>query len=82
MIGALRDAPDKWEFAMAPKGGQPVDMVRTAMSLLWTAQLDRHGTDDESVPLSVSAAEAEAAVHLAVTLVNWCRGDSLRMKTD
>lgn len=82
MIAALRDAPDKWTFVMEPKGDQPVEMVQTAMSLLWTAQLDRHGTDDESVPLSVSAVEAEAAVHLAVTLVNWCRNDALRMKTD
>jgi hypothetical protein len=81
MIAALRDSPDKWTFVMDPKGGHAIEMVRTAMSLLWTAQLDRHGTDDETVPLSVSPAEAEAAVHLAVTLVNWLRSDALRMKT-
>jgi hypothetical protein len=80
MIAALRDAPDKWSFVMDPKSGHPVEMVRTAMSLLWTAQLDRHGTDDESVPLSVSAEEAEAAVHLAVTLVDWCRRGALSIK--
>ena len=41
------------------------------MELLWKGQIDRHGTDDASTPLSVSQAEAEAAVHLAVTLVQW-----------
>lgn len=43
------------------------------MALLWTAQLNRDGTDDESHPLTVSQEQPEAAAHLAVTLVHWCR---------
>lgn len=82
MVAALRDAPNKWDFALEPKGGHPVEMVETTMSLLWTAQLDRHGTDDAAVPLNVSAEEAAAGVQLAVTLVNWLRSGALKMKTD
>jgi hypothetical protein len=41
------------------------------MELLRTAQFDRHDTTDESVPLAVSREEAEAVVHLALTLVHW-----------
>jgi hypothetical protein len=39
------------------------------MDLLWTSQLDRHGSDDAKVPLRVSLEEARAAVHLAAALV-------------
>jgi hypothetical protein len=48
------------------------------LAQLWTSQLDRHGTDDESVPLTVSMEQAEAAVHLATTLVHWFRRGSVR----
>ena len=48
MIAALRDKPDKWETRIGT-----IDDVRRQMELLWTNQLDRHGTDDETVPLQV-----------------------------
>jgi hypothetical protein len=41
------------------------------MDLLWYGQIDRHGTDDETVPVNVTQKQAEAAVHAAVTLVEW-----------
>jgi len=69
MIKALRDKPQKW---VAELGS--ISVVADMMGELWTSQLDRHGTDDESVPLSVSSAQAEAAVHLATTLVHWFKG--------
>jgi hypothetical protein len=50
---------------------EPGDVLRAMNELLWTNQLDRHGTTDESVPLSVSLPQAEAAFHLACTLVHW-----------
>ncbi len=49
----------------------PLDAVRGLMELVWTNELDRHGTDDESVPLHVSSEQAHAALHAAVTLVQW-----------
>jgi hypothetical protein len=41
------------------------------MRVLWKSQLDRHGTDNEAVPIEVSKDEAETALHLAITLVHW-----------
>jgi hypothetical protein len=73
MITAMRDKPSKWTTELGS-----VTVVADMMGELWTSQLDRHGTDDESVPLSVSAAQAEAALHLAVTLVQWFQGGAVR----
>jgi hypothetical protein len=56
-------------------------MFRETMQLLWTAELSRHGTADESVPLDVSPSEAEAALHLAVTLVHWFHSGAIKAKT-
>ncbi len=50
---------------------EPVDVLRQMNELLWTNQIDRHGTIDENVPLTVSPPEAESAFHLACTLVHW-----------
>jgi hypothetical protein len=38
-------------------------------ALVWKSQFDRHGTDDASLPLNVSQAEADAAVHISIALV-------------
>lgn len=69
MIRAMRDAPDKWTVTSGT-----VDDVRRMMEIVWTNQLDRHGTDDESVPLAVSPAQADLAVTLAVTLARLFAG--------
>lgn len=68
MIRALRDKPTKWTTAIGTVTG-----LAAMMEALWTSQLDRHGSDDESAPLSVSPTQAEAAVHIAATLVHWFR---------
>lgn len=64
MIVAMRDKPEKWTVTLGN-----VDDVRRIMEIVWTSQLDRHGTDDDSVPLTVSPDEADAAfaacLHLA-----------------
>lgn len=74
IIRAMKDKPSKWESDLGS-----VAVAADMMSELWTTQLDRHGTDDESVPLSVSQRQAEAAVHLALTLVHWFRNGHIRM---
>lgn len=81
MISAIGDAPSKWEMVLQPAGGDAVLMVRETMQLLWTSQLDRHGTADETVPLHVSLEEAQAAVHLATTLVHWFQAGAIRAKS-
>lgn len=64
MIAALRDKPEKWRFVLGD-----VERVRDMCAAVWTSQLDRHGTDDESVPLNVSQEQADAAFHMALALV-------------
>lgn len=50
------------------------------MRLQWKGQYDRHGSDDEETPLHVGQDEAEAAVHLAITLVQWFRSGAVARK--
>jgi hypothetical protein len=80
MIADMRNAPTKWTVVLSPKAGDPVAMIREAMELVWTAELDRHGTADESVPLHASSEEAEAALHLAVTLVHWFQSGAIKAR--
>jgi len=80
MIKDMGSAPAKWAVVLKPKVGDPVLMIRETMELLWTAELDRHGTADENVPLHVSAEEAEAAIHLAVTLVHWFHNGAIKAR--
>src|SRR5467141_771909 len=71
IIADIRIAPQKWEVVLRPRTGDAMSMVLETLQLLWTSELDRHGTADESVPLHVSLEEAQAAVHLATTIVHW-----------
>jgi hypothetical protein len=64
MIAALRDKPEKWTTTLGS-----VETVRLMMEAVWKGQRDRHGTDDDSVPANVTAAEADAAVTTCITLV-------------
>lgn len=81
MIADMRNDPTKWVVVLKPSAGDPVLMIRETMQLLWTAELSRHGTADENVPLHVSPSEAEAALHLAVTLVHWFHSGAIKAKT-
>jgi hypothetical protein len=65
MIRALTDAPEKWDFVLE---GASATQVADMSKLIWTAQFDRHGTDDEAVPLVVSQEQADAAFHVALAL--------------
>jgi hypothetical protein len=64
MISAMRDKPGKWVTTIGT-----VDDVCGQMDAAWTSQLDRHGTDDEAVPLNVSPEEADAAFSTCLNLV-------------
>jgi hypothetical protein len=82
-IAALRDAPpDKFATVFANTGQtDPLGAVRGLMELVWTNQLDRHGSPDDSTPLHVSHEQAQAALHAAVTLVQWFRHGVVKMAT-
>ncbi len=78
MLADLRNKPDKWSVALNEGGRAPgVNLLIEMCAGLWKSQFDRHGTDDESIPLDVSPGEAAAAVHLAVTLVHWFRSGAV-----
>jgi hypothetical protein len=71
MIKDLQVKPEKWEVVLDSASASDVaDMA----AMVWTSQLDRHGTDDEEVPLTVSQQEADTAVHIAVALVRLFAG--------
>jgi hypothetical protein len=74
MIAALRDKPEKWQTTIGT-----VDDVRRQMEVLWTSQMDRHGTDDEDIPLQVTQEQAEIAVHAAITLTHLFARGGIRM---
>lgn len=65
--------PFERQHAKSPAGEVLLGMLRT----LWHGQHDRHAGGDPDLPLSVSAAEAQAAVAMSVTLVQWFTGRSV-----
>jgi hypothetical protein len=73
MIAALKDKPEKWTATLGT-----VDDLRAQMEAVWRGQLDRHGTDDETVPLNVSQDEADAAFSTCLNLVRLFAGGHVR----
>lgn len=72
MINVFRDGMSKWRFAFTVDSAvDPKNVLLQMMQLLWTNDYARHVNVDPNVPLNVSQEEAESAVVLALTLVNW-----------
>jgi hypothetical protein len=72
VINDLRAKPDKWVVNLKhPTPDRQAETVADMLDLVWKGQSDRHGDPDPSAPISVSQEQAEAAVHLAVTVVQW-----------
>lgn len=64
----LRDAPGKWQFTLVDKDGDgSVTPLVAMLDRLWTGQVSRHGGGQNS--RDQTREEAQAAVHLAATLV-------------
>ncbi len=76
-IAALREAPKGKYVTVFPettldgKTQDPLEAVWKLMQLVWKSELDRHTPADDSIPLSVTQEQAEAALHAAITLVQW-----------
>jgi hypothetical protein len=69
-IARLRDRPDEWHLVLpGEREAAGVAPLRITLQLLWTAQRSRHagGSDTRDQLLT----EAEAALSLAVMLVQW-----------
>lgn len=77
-ITALRQSPTKWRITLASeveRDDWPVGLhaVLRMMQALWLGQHDRHGDSDETKPGEVDPDEAEAALHISLTLVQLFR---------
>lgn len=79
-IGEMKSHPDRFRVRLQGVGDSQrgserdldaVAITRLMVQLLWRSQLDRHGAASPDAPISVTQNEAEAAVHLAVLLVQW-----------
>jgi hypothetical protein len=73
LLGSLKSEPWKWKirYEVNEQGPDTIGALTHMVALLWTGQLDRHGTDDEKVQLHVSQDTAVAALPLAITLAQW-----------
>lgn len=71
-IGILKKRPPEKYITVFRNSREtdPLDAVVALMQLVWTNNYARHASDP-SVPLDTSQQEAEAALHAAVTLVQW-----------
>lgn len=70
MLGQLRATPERWVLAIrGPGGTDSITPLMTMIELLWTGQTSRHGAQTPTRPETFE--EAQMALHLAVTLVQW-----------
>jgi hypothetical protein len=66
-IDSMSSAPGKWKSTLGADG---VTAAIAMLDALWRQQR-RHASAKSSVPISSTQDEAEAALHLAATLVHW-----------
>ena len=76
-LGELRKTTDKWMFSIG-SGVEGIDAIIKVTSLLWGGQTSRHGSGRAPVPETQEA--AEAAVHLAATLVQWFASGAIQKR--
>lgn len=81
MIAAISAKPDKWRVALSRDTAvRPTEVLAAMLQLLWTNEYSRHVGVDETVPLHITQEEAESAVVLSVTLVNWFSSGAVTLK--
>jgi hypothetical protein len=79
MIGQMRQNPQAWTIEVpAPPAFDRAQVLLGMLDLLWKGHADRHARLGPDEPISVSQSEAEAALHLAVTLVHWFNSGAVR----
>ena len=72
-LGELGKSPRLFGVVSRPGDGtfDPYDTLLGMCRLMWKSQPQRHGAPDPHPLAEVSQEEAEAALHVAVTLVQW-----------
>jgi len=80
VLGDMRSNIGKWTVEVpATSAGMPDEqLVIAMMNSLWTGQVGRHGSPASAVPATQTLPEAQAAVHLAATLVQWFSSGVIR----
>ncbi|MFF4362836.1 hypothetical protein ACFY1U_34500 [Streptomyces sp. NPDC001351] len=70
MLGVMRNSPQRFATAIPAAGSaDDIELVADMMRRLWQGQTSRHGS--QSLTRLETQQEAEMAVHLATTLVQW-----------
>ncbi|MGI5359947.1 hypothetical protein ACQI4E_32265 [Streptomyces sp. CA-252508] len=70
MLGVIRNSPQRFSTAIpAPRQENDIELVSAMMQRLWKGQTARHGSQNPT--RFETQREAEMAVHLAATLVQW-----------
>lgn len=70
MLDQMRNNPGRYKLAIpGPHGHGDIAPAIAMMELLWNGQTSRHGAQSTERPETFE--QAQMAVHLAVTLVNW-----------
>ncbi|WP_327330492.1 hypothetical protein OG265_37135 (plasmid) [Streptomyces sp. NBC_01208] len=70
MLGVIRNSPQRFSTAIpAPGQENDIELVSAMMQRLWKGQTARHGSQNPT--RFETQREAEMAVHLAATLVQW-----------
>ncbi|MGP3684636.1 hypothetical protein ACTVZO_07970 [Streptomyces sp. IBSNAI002] len=70
MLGEIRNGPQRFTTAIAAAGaGDDILLIADMMRRLWQGQTSRHGSQNGT--RLETQQEAEMAVHLASTLVQW-----------
>jgi hypothetical protein len=77
MIADIRNKPNKWQLLLNhPNKEAQMLSVADAMEILWKGQY-RHGTADPGAPSHNTLEDAQAAIQLAITLVEWFRSGTV-----
>ncbi|MEV7981822.1 hypothetical protein [Streptomyces sp. NPDC086519] len=77
MLGVIRNSPQRFATAIpAAGGGDDIALVADMMRRLWQGQTSRHGSQNPT--RHETQREAEMAVHLAATLVQWFAAGLIR----
>ncbi|WP_422734465.1 hypothetical protein ACN26Y_06470 [Micromonospora sp. WMMD558] len=74
VLGQLRSQSDRWRLAVpGPEQNHSIDPLVTMLQTIWPNP-DRHAAGNPRTP---SLAEAQAVLHLAVTIVQWGRSGAI-----
>ena len=80
-VADMRAKPSKWEIGLShPDSERQVVAVVEMMDVLWKGQ-HRHGVTDIGAPMGNTDEEAEGAMQIGITLVEWFRSEFIRRVT-